>query len=140
MKRTLPFIFILAFISSHVYSQEPPRKANKIILSNSLSKEENYKEVGRILLDSDLIIDFTDKELGFINAVLYDDHGIDIKIKIVIKDREVTVTGKYGHYLDSPMRYSTVENSGWITRDFSRMNNLALKLPHDKVDYGIADR
>ena len=124
-----------------VFCQDAPDGASKIILTNSLSKDENYRQVGKILLDNDFAIDYADKELGFINTEFFlARYANDPKLRIVVRDGEVVVAGIIRiTYIDNSVSYFELENSGLgLRKAFKIMHTLAIKIPHEKIDYGFS--
>jgi hypothetical protein len=130
----------LLLIPCLVFSQDPPTGVSKIILTNSLTQEENYREVGRVLLDNDFVIDYADKELGFVNTEYFiASYSDDPKLRIVVRDGEIIVTGIIRSIrIDKTILYYDLKNSGLGSRkSFQIMNEIAMKFPHDKVRYGF---
>jgi hypothetical protein len=125
-----------------VFSQKPPDEAGKIILRNSFTQDENYRQVGRILLDNNFMIDYADRELGFINTeFLPTPYGDDPKLRIVVRDHEVVITGIIRtNGPDKAVYYCYLLNAGWPVssrKSFRIMHNIAMKFPHEKVEFGF---
>lgn len=123
-----------------VFGQDPPERACKIILTNSLSQDENYRQVARILLDNEFTIEYADKALGFINTEFFlARYANDPKLRIVLRDGEVIVTGIIRTSgPDTPVSYYHLQNVGWgrnSRRSFKIMHDIAMKFPHEKVEY-----
>lgn len=137
------FLWITLLLTSGIiFGQKPPDETGKIILINSLTQEENYRQVGRILLDNDFMIGYADRELGFINTEFFPaPYAYDPKLRIVVRDHEVVITGIIRTSgPDRVVTYDHLLNAGWplsSRRSFKIMYDIAMKFPHEKVEFGF---
>lgn len=142
MIRLSTVLFFFITISVCASGQSPPRRASKIVLINSFTKEENYLEVGKILLTNNFTIDYNDKELGFLNASYPGTKSTtEMKLTVVVESGQVIVTGKCkrNHSTDYYIQLQNIgRKRGFYDHSFDLMHQLAMKIPHDDVNYEIS--
>lgn len=109
MKKFLRFLFIsiaLSFYSCMSYqsmfqvipeetAEEIPLKADKIIISNNQSLNENYKQAFKTLLSQDYRIESDNKEMGYISASKKDIGDTHVRLNVVCEEKEIQVTSEW---------------------------------------------
>lgn len=154
MKKILTIVF--AIIATSALAQKTDtvlfKGATKIIANNSLSASENYKAVGQALVDNGYTIEKKDSEFGQIISGTFkprfkkETPGGLSAMSFVIKDNQITLTGKYNpnnnirivSWMDNPSTFRQVvysKNALAHAFTFYMMQDFVKKIPHDKITY-----
>lgn len=139
----LAFITIPFFANSQTYKEAPP-KTSRIHVKNNLTRDENFKLLGEILLENGWLINSKDKEFYTIRTD-YKEFGKRkgrISLNFFIKDNEIIVSGKL--FWPTVFR-RTIESSFLIKKkgsdespvlvSFEKMFDFALLIPHSNLEY-----
>jgi hypothetical protein len=92
MKATLIFILAVAPLLTTI-GQEIPKKANTIIISTSLSKDQLYGRITEILFENGYGILNSDKSIATITTTNKPIKAGAVKLNFLIKDSKVSVRG-----------------------------------------------
>ena len=149
--KILSFLFAISLIISPVLlngQNNPPKGATRIILTDTLSKEQNFKLIVTKLIDDGWQIASKDLEYGTIETKpkKLNKDSFETIYNFVVKDFQVTLSGKLNNNID--FTYSGVMkiNSEWqdiyyssnfyIFRPaFEKMIGFATNLKPFNIDY-----
>lgn len=92
--KTLLFILIVCFSVTST-AQDIIKKANTVIITDSLSRDLNFKSISDLLYESGFGILRSDKETGTISTTEKEFKNGTIKLNILIKDFKITVRGDF---------------------------------------------
>lgn len=107
MKRSILFISIAISLQSCMSykdlfqiipeqtAEEIPLNAKKIIIGNTATIEENYNQCYKVLLTQDYRIENSNKEMGYISASKKDYGDTNVRLNVVCKNNEITVTSEW---------------------------------------------
>jgi hypothetical protein len=117
--KILSLLFAISLIISPVllYGQnKPPEGATRIILTNKLNKEQNFKLIVTKLIDDGWQIASKDLEYGTIETKpkqLGQKSRIEMIYNFVVKDYQIILSGKQSNYLDYNNNNVVVMRSSW---------------------------
>jgi hypothetical protein len=145
MNMKTKLLLLMLIIPAFAHSQEPPKKANTIIVYGV-----TYNEAMSQLLDKGYLIDKSDKDVQYIQtAKKPSKKGLTylLKIAVRIKDSTMIVTGIWNNELtihigafSSPLSESIVENRGMkgsiLNNSWNDLNSFALSF-NKPVEYAI---
>jgi hypothetical protein len=103
MKNLILAISLILFPVLLYCQNKPPEGATRIILTNTLSKEQNFKLIVTKLIDDGWQIASKDLEYGTIETKpkqLGQKSRIEMIYNFVVKDYQITLSGKQSNYLD----------------------------------------
>jgi hypothetical protein len=117
IKLNLVLMLLLGFPA---FCQVIPKKANTIIVTNTLTKEQLYNSISNALFEVGYGILNGDKELGQITTTEKSFKTGVVKLNILIKDQKVLIRGdfkmsisiNYGSGVTSNPSWSMIENKG----------------------------
>jgi hypothetical protein len=106
MKRIIPLFFIIVCQSCMSYQSmqqvippemagEIPLRANKIIITNSQTQDENFRQGYKILLAQDYRIENDNSEMGYISASKKDFGDTHVRLNVVCEENEIQVTSEW---------------------------------------------
>jgi hypothetical protein len=140
MKKLIALIVML--LPFFINAQVVPKNADKIIVQNDNSAEQNFKLAKQLLADNDIEVASQDKDIFQIKTGrirINNDAGCTYLINC--KDDKVTITGSWGTTLGINIGYITSAPStyqliykGTQKSTFNRMNEFAKKLG-DNISY-----
>jgi hypothetical protein len=141
MKSTFFALFLLLSI---VCEAQIPKKANTIIIVDSLSQEQFYNKINDLLFESGYGILNTDKSQGTITTTEKSYKNGSIKLNILIKDSKVLLRGDFKTDLSieiygvtSNPSWSAIENTGGKNSAYrnawNEMNKVAESIPGNKT-------
>jgi|1048.fasta_scaffold02612_2 hypothetical protein len=144
---------ILLLVSTYSFAQnevvvEVPKGTSKIILTNDLNKEENFKHVIDILLEQSHFIASKDSEFGTIKTEARPIKGLDCLyyFSIRIKDQTIIISGSFKlnmnislGMVESTGEYTDIANKGMkgspFRKSFEIMHEFSKKLKYSQVKY-----
>lgn len=140
MKKLITLLLVV--LPFFTIAQVAPKNADKIIVQNERSAEENFKLAKQLLADNDIEIASQDKEIYQIKTGrirINNDAGCAYLINC--KEGKVTITGSWGTTLglniggitSAPSTYRLI-NKGTQKGIFNQMNDFAKKLG-DNISY-----
>lgn len=146
MKNLFFVSFIFIFINSNGQGSDlAPFKTNKIIISNSLTADENFMTIGRALISQGYGIYSKDKDFMVMESDFIKLNGASyVYLKFIIKDSTIELTGKLVMSMYSaPSSHSVsgelVTNKGMrkspLLLSFEKMLDFALLLPRKSMKY-----
>ena len=151
MKSVLFLTLLLISFKSFSQDIEIPKKTWKIIVHTSLNKSDNFKSIGQFLIDNDCTIDKSNADFCTLatGAVPVKKSTIVNYYNIVCRDSAVVITGLlntnisielYGVKSESSLdKISFTGGAGSLyKKSFNAMNELAKKIPNNRIEY-IAD-
>lgn len=94
MKKIVLAMFVCLF-SASLSAQEVPKKANYIVISDSLSQAENFSLVTDLLFEHGYGVLNSDRESGIISTTEKDFKNGSIKLNIQAKDGKLSFRGDY---------------------------------------------
>lgn len=92
--KLITFLIFLFFYGS-LSAQEIPKKANVIIITDTLSQEQSYNKITEILFEYGYGIQNFDRPVGTITTTLKPIKGATVKLNFLIKDNKVSVRGDF---------------------------------------------
>jgi hypothetical protein len=146
---------ILILGSTYLFAQnevgvEVPKGTSKIILTNDLNKEENFKHVIDMLLEQSHFIAAKDSEFGTIKTEARPIKGLDCLyyFSIRIKDQTIILTGSFKlnmnislGMVESTGEYTDIANKGMkgspFRKSFEIMHEFSKKLKYSQVKYEL---
>jgi hypothetical protein len=132
--KKLIFALSAFLISIFLIAQEIPKKANTIIITDSLSQEQFFSKINDILFESGYGILNSDKGSGTITTTPKPIKAGSVKLNILIKDKKVSIRGELqGFSMDLG---GIIDNSPLII-DYRGMKNSPTMKAWDEM-FGIA--
>lgn len=130
MKKAL---FLLFFLIPNLIEAQIPKKANTIIIVDSLSQEQYYTKINDLLFESGYGILNTDKSLGTITTTEKSYKNGSVKLNILIKDSKVLLRGDFKADMSITMGGVTATAS-WLAIEYSGGKNSAYRNAWDEMD------
>lgn len=129
--------FVLFFIIPMLTEAQIPKKANTIIIVDSLSQEQFYNKINDLLFESGYGILNTDKSQGTITTTEKSYKNGSIKLNILIKDSKVLLRGDFKTDLSIEI-YGVTSNPSWSAIENTGGKNSAYRNAWDEMSK-IAD-
>jgi len=116
-----------------------PKRVNKIIIQNELTKKKNFALIGETLVSNGLTPEKLEEAFGLITTEpvkLSKINGFN-KYRFVVKDKTIEITAECG--LPGLIEYSQTSNIGMkgslVRRSFEEMVALIQKIPGGEISF-----
>jgi hypothetical protein len=137
-------MLINSFMPHMLYAQEPMlKKANTIVISDSLSQQQYFSKISDILFESGYGILNSDKETGTITTTEKPIKNSHVRLTLLIKDQKVLLRGQININLSinidgvtAKSSFQTIENAGSkkspLMEAWNEMVKIASQIPGEK--------
>jgi hypothetical protein len=137
-------MLINSFMPHMLHAQEPMlKKANTIVISDSLSQQQYFSKISDILFESGYGILNSDKETGTITTTEKPIKNSHVRLTLLIKDQKVLLRGQININLSinidgvtAKSSFQTIENAGSkkspLMEAWNEMVKIASQIPGEK--------
>lgn len=133
MKRIFSAILFSALFGINAHCQEIPKKANLIVVNDSLTKQQYFDKCLGVLFENGYGIVSSDKDTGNITTTEKESKYGTLKLMILIKDYQVLLRGSFNNNVSISM-YGVTSESSFIDISNYGTKNSPLKRAFEDMD------
>lgn len=118
--------------------QNIPKKANTIIVTDTLSKEQYYTKINEVLFENGFGLQSSDKSMGSFTTNPKEFKNGSYKLNILATDKKVTIRGqwKWREWTTGPEEWDDIvfggQNTSPMRRSWDAMQSITDQIPGKK--------